>query len=141
MNGNRDEESEQRFIEEAQNASSLDHPNICTIYEIDEVRDFDNLPRKLFIAMAYYEGETLKNRIRSNSINFNDAVEIAIQVAKGLAKAHQQFIIHRDIKPDNIIITNDGIAKIVDFGQDPIYYFLKLFRNSFSEMFRSFVKY
>ncbi|MGE5457701.1 MAG: protein kinase domain-containing protein [Methanococcaceae archaeon] len=113
---NRDEESEQRFIEEAQNASSLDHPNICTIYEIDEVRDFNDIPRKLFIAMAYYEGETLKDRIRSKSINISDAVEIAIQVAKGLAKAHQQSIIHRDIKPDNIIITNDGVAKIVDFG-------------------------
>jgi serine/threonine protein kinase len=113
----RDEEAKKRFIQEAQTASSLDHPNICTIYEIDETKDFpDKTIGRLFIAMAYYEGETLKKKIRPRLMNQSDVIEIAIQVAKGLAKAHQQGIIHRDIKPANVMITNDGTAKIVDFG-------------------------
>jgi serine/threonine protein kinase/Tfp pilus assembly protein PilF len=113
----RDEEAKQRFIHEAQNASSLDHPNICTIYEIDEIKDLKhNIPGRLFIAMAFYEGETLKNKIRRGSMSPDNAIDIAIQVARGLAKAHQKSIIHRDIKPENVMITCDGIAKIVDFG-------------------------
>jgi len=112
-----DEEAKKRFIQEAQNASSLDHPNICTIYEIDETKDFpDKAIGRLFIAMAYYEGETLKKKIRPRLMNQSYMIEIAIQVAKGLAKAHQQGIIHRDIKPANIMITRDSVAKIVDFG-------------------------
>ncbi len=113
----RDSEAKKRFILEAQTASSLDHPNICTIYEIDETSDFpDQAAGKMFIAMAYYEGEILKNKIQPRLISQNDAVNIAIQVAKGLAKAHQQGIIHRDIKPANIIITRDNVVKILDFG-------------------------
>jgi serine/threonine protein kinase len=113
----RDEEAKRRFIQEAQTASSLDHPNICTIYEIDETKDFpDKALGRLFIAMAYYEGETLKKKIRPRLMNQNNVIDIATQVAKGLAKAHQQGIIHRDIKPANVIVTNDGVVKIVDFG-------------------------
>lgn len=113
----RDEEAKRRFIQEAQTASSLDHPNICTIYEIDETKDFpDKALGRLFIAMAYCEGETLKKKILPRLMNQSDVINIVTQVAKGLAKAHQQGIIHRDIKPANVMITNDGVAKIVDFG-------------------------
>jgi len=113
----RDEEAKLRFIQEAQTASSLDHSNICTIYEIDETKDLlSEAGGRLFIAMACYKGDTLKKKIQPRLLNQSDAVEIAIQVSKGLAKAHQQGIIHRDIKPANIIITEDGVAKIVDFG-------------------------
>ena len=107
----RDGEAKARFIHEAQAASSLDHPNVCTIYEIDETND-----GQTFIAMAYYEGEILKDRIRRGPLNLEEAVDIAIQIARGLDKAHQKGIVHRDIKPANIFINKDGIVKIIDFG-------------------------
>ncbi|MCZ6673007.1 MAG: protein kinase, partial [Verrucomicrobia bacterium] len=105
------EEEKKRFIHEAKAASALDHQNICTIYEIDETED-----RQMFIAMSYYEGETLKNKIEHGPLKLDEAIDIAIQVSEGLAKAHRQGIIHRDINPANIMITSDGVAKIVDFG-------------------------
>jgi serine/threonine protein kinase/tetratricopeptide (TPR) repeat protein len=107
----RDPKAKTRFIYEAQVASALDHPNVCTIYEIDETGD-----GRLFIAMACYEGETLKKRIARGPLPLEEALDIAKQVAQGLAKAHEQEIVHRDIKPANIFITNDGMVKIVDFG-------------------------
>ncbi|MEN8251634.1 MAG: protein kinase, partial [Bacteroidota bacterium] len=91
--------------------SALDHPNICTIHEIGETDD-----NQLFIAMSYYEGETLKKKIEKGPIKTEDAIEITIQIAKGLEKAHEKGIIHRDIKPANIFLTNEGIVKILDFG-------------------------
>ncbi len=106
-----DEEAEKRFIAEAQSASSFDHHNICTIYEIDKT-DED----QLFIAMACYEGETLKKKLENGPIKIDEAIDIVIQIAEGLNKAHKKGIIHRDIKPANIFITNDGIVKILDFG-------------------------
>jgi len=106
-----DEEAKQRFLNEAQAASSFDHPNICTIHEISETDD-----GQLFIAMAYYQGETLKKKIEKGPIKTEEAIDIVIQVAEGLRRAHNKGIIHRDIKPANIFITNDGIAKILDFG-------------------------
>lgn len=109
LSGN--EEEKKRFMQEAKAASALDHPNICTIHEIDETAD-----GRMFIAMAYYEGETLKQRTSSNQLPINSAIEIAMQIAQGLAKAHEHGIVHRDLKPENVIITKDGIAKIVDFG-------------------------
>jgi len=115
----RDEEAKDRFIHEAQAASALDHPNICNIHEIGETED-----GQMFIAMACYEGETLKSRIakgqsrpeRSRGMRIEEAVDGAIQVGQGLQKAHEKGIVHRDIKPANIIVTNDGVAKILDFG-------------------------
>lgn len=107
----RDPEIKERFIHEAQAASALEHNNICTIHEIDETKD-----GQMFISMAYCEGETLKQKIKCGPLSLEEATSIAIQIAQGLAKAHEQGIIHRDIKPGNIIITNDGIVKIVDFG-------------------------
>ncbi|MFC2083960.1 protein kinase [Bacteroidota bacterium] len=107
----KNEESKERFILEAKAASALDHNNICAIYEIDETED-----RQLFIAMAHYEGESLKQKIDKAPLNIDEAVDIAVQIAEGLAKAHENNIIHRDIKPDNIFITNDGVVKILDFG-------------------------
>ncbi|MGH7455867.1 MAG: serine/threonine protein kinase, partial [bacterium] len=105
------EEEKKRFIHKAKAASALDHPNICTIYEINETEDGE-----MFIAMAYYDGETLKKKVTSNQLSVISVIEIAFQVAQGLAKAHEHGIVHRDLKPENVIITKEGVAKIVDFG-------------------------
>lgn len=106
-----DPEIKERFIHEAQAASSLDHPNICSIYEIDETDD-----GQMFISMGYYEGETLKEKITRGSLDFGETINIAIQIVKGLSKANAKRIIHRDIKPANIFVTIDGVIKILDFG-------------------------
>src|SRR4030095_2151183 len=90
----KDREANQRFRQEAQSASALDHPNICTIHEIDETPTGE-----LFLTMAYYEGETLKDRLARGPLAVPDALDIAIQTAKGLSRAHQSGIVHRDIKP------------------------------------------
>ena len=107
----RDTEARGRFIHEAQSASALDHPNVCTVYEIGKTDD-----GQMFIAMGYYEGETLKQKIEKQSFQFDEAIEIIKQIGKGLSKAHEKGIVHRDIKPANIIISKDGNVKIVDFG-------------------------
>jgi serine/threonine protein kinase/tetratricopeptide (TPR) repeat protein len=107
----RDPEARKRFVQEAQAASRLDHPNICTIHEISETED-----GRTFIVMAFYEGESLKEKIERDPLQVQDAVDIAIQVAAGLSQAHRKGIVHRDIKPANIMFTSEGIAKIVDFG-------------------------
>jgi serine/threonine protein kinase/tetratricopeptide (TPR) repeat protein len=106
-----DPEARERFIHEAQAASGLDHPNICTIHEIDEAE-----AGGMYIAMACYKGESLKEKMNRGPLGPAEAIEIALEVAEGLAKAHEQGIIHRDIKPGNIMITADGVAKILDFG-------------------------
>jgi len=100
-----------RFIYEAQSASSLQHNNICTIHEIDETEN-----GQLFIVMDYYEGETLKNKITKELLSLDEIINITKQTAEGLSKAHEKGIIHRDIKPANIFITKEGIVKILDFG-------------------------
>jgi serine/threonine-protein kinase len=107
----RDPEAKERFIQEAQAASSLDHPNICDIHDIGETDD-----GQLFIVMTCYEGETLKSRIAKGQLRIDEAVDLAIQISQGLQKAHEQGIVHRDIKSANVMITSDGVAKIVDFG-------------------------
>ncbi len=106
-----DPEAKARFVHEAKAASALDHPNVCSIFEIDETDD-----GQLFIAMARYEGETLKERIARGPLPLDEAMDIARDLASGLAKAHEQEIVHRDIKPANIFITSDGLVKILDFG-------------------------
>ncbi len=106
-----DPDARTRFMREAQTASSLDHPNIGVIHEIDETAD-----GRSFICMALYEGETLKERIQRGPLPVEEAVRIAWQVADGLRRAHSAGIIHRDIKPANLILTADGKVKIVDFG-------------------------
>jgi serine/threonine protein kinase/Tfp pilus assembly protein PilF len=105
------EVKKERFVQEAKAASALDHPNICTIYEINKTED-----GQPYIAMGYYEGETLSQKIRKGPLKIDKALDIAIQVADGLAKSHKEGIIHRDIKPGNIQITKEGVAKILDFG-------------------------
>jgi len=105
------DDEKHRFIHEAKAASSLDHNNICNIYEIDETED-----GQLFISMAYYDGETLDKKIKEKPLPIEEAINIAIQIAQGLAKAHEKEIVHRDIKPANIMLTADGVVKVLDFG-------------------------
>ncbi len=107
----RDPEAKQRFIQEAQTASALEHTNVCSIHEINETKD-----GQTFIVMVCYEGESLKKRLERGPLKLEEAIDIATQVALGLAKAHKQGIVHRDIKPANTLVTNDGVVKIVDFG-------------------------
>ncbi|MCA1602999.1 MAG: protein kinase, partial [Acidobacteria bacterium] len=103
-------ETRTRFLREARLASSLDHPNICTIHEVGEAGG------RLFIAMQHVEGETLRKVIDGRPLNLDSLLSISLQVADALAAAHAQGIIHRDIKPGNIIITPHGQAKVLDFG-------------------------
>ncbi len=106
-----DPEAKERFVHEAKAASALDHQNICVVHDIGETDD-----GQIFIVMAFYEGETLKKKIERGPLKITEAVDIAIQVAQGLTKAHEHGIIHRDIKPANVMVTLNGVAKIVDFG-------------------------
>src|ERR1700726_4726612 len=105
-----DPESLQRFGREARSASALNHPNICTIYEINEANG------RAFIAMELVEGKTLRELLVSGSLPMRKAIEIAAQVAEGLTKAHEAGIAHRDLKPENLMVSGDGFVKILDFG-------------------------
>ena len=107
----RDEDAKKRFLVEARAAFALDHQNICTVHEIDETDD-----GRLFISMTYYEGESLRDRIARKRLALRAAVQIAWFVGRGLLKAHERGIVHRDIKPGNIFITKENVVKILDFG-------------------------
>ena len=107
----RDDTAKQRFLQEAQAASALDHPNICTIHEINETAD-----GQLYLVMAHYAGETLKERIGRGPLPLDDAIDVATQVGQGLVEAHGAGIVHRDLKPANLLITRSGTVKILDFG-------------------------
>ena len=99
-----------RFLQEARSAAALQHPAIAQVYDIDEVDG------TTFIAMEYVEGETVSSLISKRELDLTGSVEIALQVSEGLSKAHDSKIIHRDIKSDNIMVTRDGHAKLLDFG-------------------------
>jgi len=101
----------ERFLREARTASSLDHPNIGVIHGIEETSDGCT-----YIVMAFYEGETLGRKISRGPLSLGEAVDIAIQTARGLVAAHSRAVIHRDIKPGNIILAQQNVTKIVDFG-------------------------
>ncbi|EQB63029.1 MAG: Serine/threonine protein kinase [candidate division Zixibacteria bacterium RBG-1] len=105
-----DPTSKARFIQEAKGASAINHPNITTVYEIDEAEG------KSFIAMELIEGKSLKTLIEEKELPVNKIIDMAIQVCEGLHKAHQSGIVHRDIKPENILIGKDDLVKILDFG-------------------------
>lgn len=110
------EEERTRFIQEAKAASALDHPAICTIFEVNEFPGDPGGASQLFISMAYYEGTALNKKIERGALKTGEAIGIAIQIAEGLQAAHDKKIIHRDIKSGNIILTEQGQAKILDFG-------------------------
>jgi serine/threonine protein kinase/Tfp pilus assembly protein PilF len=105
-----DNEAKTRFEHEAKAASALDHPNIATIHEIDEVEG------ECFMSMAYIEGKSIKELLKEKSFSIEEILNIAIQIAEGLNVAHKKSIVHRDIKPDNLMLTNEGLVKIMDFG-------------------------
>jgi tetratricopeptide (TPR) repeat protein/tRNA A-37 threonylcarbamoyl transferase component Bud32/TolB-like protein len=107
----RDAEAKRRFVHEAKAASALQHHNICTIHEIDETDD-----GRMFICMDCYEGETLRQMISERPIPVDKAIHILIQAAEGLAKAHEAGMVHRDVKSANLMVTTDGVLKILDFG-------------------------
>jgi len=105
-----DKDRMNRFILEARSASALNHPNIITIYEIGEANGLH------FIATEYIEGETLLTKLKEESLSLQSTLEIALQIASALDAAHQAGIVHRDIKPDNVMVRRDGIVKVLDFG-------------------------
>ncbi len=100
-----------RLIQEARAAALLDHPNICTIFEVDETETGE-----IFIGMAYYEGETLDKILARGPLSLERALTIGVQAARGLAAAHEELIVHRDVKPANLMITHGDTVKILDFG-------------------------
>jgi len=100
----------ERFVREAKSAAALNHPHIAHIYEIGESEGVN------FIAMEYIDGETLREKIHRDKTPLSKLLKYLMQVAEGLAKAHSAGIVHRDLKPDNIMITRDDYAKILDFG-------------------------
>lgn len=104
-------DADARLVEEARAASSLDHPHVATVYEIGEGDDGG-----VFIAMACYEGGSLRDRLAGGALPVDDAVEIGVQVADGLAAAHETGIVHRDVKPENLVFDGGGRVKVVDFG-------------------------
>ena len=105
-----DAEQIRRFVQEAKAASALNHPNILTIYEIGEVENTK------YIASEYVEGETLRERLKREPLNLKESLDVAVQIMSALAAAHGAGVIHRDIKPDNVMIRPDGLAKLLDFG-------------------------
>ncbi|HLE63793.1 MAG TPA: serine/threonine-protein kinase, partial [Pyrinomonadaceae bacterium] len=105
-----DKDRMSRFVREAKSASALNHPNIITIHEIGEAEGTH------FIATEFIDGKTLNQYAKTNPLNFKSALEIAIQITSALDEAHSAGIVHRDIKPDNVMIRPNGLVKILDFG-------------------------
>ncbi len=105
-----DPDRKRRFVQEAKAASALNHPHIVHIYDIDQADGTD------FIAMEYVAGTTLDQRIGRHGVRLNEALKYAVQIADALAKAHAAGIVHRDLKPTNIMVSADGVVKVLDFG-------------------------
>ena len=105
-----DPDRKRRFVQEAKAASALNHPNIVHIYDISSQGELD------FIAMEFVSGKTLERLIGRKGLSLNDTLHYAIQAADALAKAHAAGIVHRDLKPSNIMVTEDGLVKVLDFG-------------------------
>jgi eukaryotic-like serine/threonine-protein kinase len=105
-----DSDRKRRFIQEAQAASALEHPHIAVIHEVDEAEGFS------FIAMELIRGEKLSTVIAEQRMSAARALELATEVASGLARAHERGFVHRDLKPANVLVTEEGHAKIIDFG-------------------------
>jgi len=115
-----DEEATARFVREAQAAAAIEHPNICTIHEISESDD-----GQTYIVMGYYKGQTLRERMeegggrrewKAENSDFQEVVSVSTQILEGLSVAHSAGIVHRDIKPGNVIVGDDGHVRILDFG-------------------------
>ncbi|HEX5719050.1 MAG TPA: protein kinase [Thermoanaerobaculia bacterium] len=107
----RDQSARRRFLREAQAVALLDHPNVATIYDTGESEG-----GRVFLALAFYEGETLEQKLERGPLPLSEAVGIACQITKGLAAAHRRQIVHRDVKPANVVVCPDGTVKILDFG-------------------------
>ena len=106
----RDPSTRQRFLREAKSAAALDHPFICKVYETGESEE------KSFISMEYVEGQTLDEKMKTEPFSLADTLRIALEITEALEKAHKRGIVHRDMKPANIMITPQGHAKVMDFG-------------------------
>ena len=106
-----DQTARKRFEREARAVSALDHQNICTVYEVDDTDD-----GQTFIAMPCYDGRSLKARIEEGPLEVDEIIDIGTQIADGLVQAHRNGVVHRDLKPANVLVTDEGVVKIVDFG-------------------------
>ena len=120
-----------KFRAEAQAAAGLTHPNIVNVYDVGDENGI------YYIVMELVEGITLKKYIeKKGKIPYKEAVSIAIQVAKGMQAAHSHHIVHRDIKPQNIIISRDGKVKVTDFGKSSIFKYNYIFYNGFCSLYK-----
>ena len=108
---NADETAKERFLVEARAAAALNHPNVCAIHEVGE-----DAAGRLFIALSYYEGDTLGRKLKRGPLPIDDALDYARQIARALEAAHARGIVHRDIKPSNVLVTDEGVVKLLDFG-------------------------